>query len=119
MSIAPRLFARAFSNSETLFDWETKKSRVAEIDAQMVDANFWNNQERAQAVVEERKSLNSILLPLDVAVQGTGVVATPAVSGRRGLPEVTLDSWYLIKPVVACPGSQAPVRQDGSLEAAA
>jgi peptide chain release factor 2 len=64
-STAPRPSARASSNSETLFDWETKKSRVAEIDAQMSEANFWNNQERAQAVVEERKSLNSILLPLD------------------------------------------------------
>jgi peptide chain release factor 2 len=31
----------------------------------MAEADFWNNQERAQSVVEERKSLNSILLPLD------------------------------------------------------
>jgi peptide chain release factor 2 len=31
----------------------------------MAEANFWSNQERAQSVVEERKSLNSILLPLD------------------------------------------------------
>jgi peptide chain release factor 2 len=31
----------------------------------MAEANFWNNQEKAQATVEERKSLNSILLPLD------------------------------------------------------
>jgi hypothetical protein len=65
LSIVPRQFARASSSSETLFDWETKKARVREIDAQMLEANFWNNQERAQAVVEERKSLNSILVPLD------------------------------------------------------
>src|SRR5262245_22796940 len=64
-SIARRPFARASSSCETLFDWETKKNRVAEIDAQMAEANFWNNQEKAQATVEERKSLNSILLPLD------------------------------------------------------
>jgi peptide chain release factor 2 len=61
----PRRSARASSNCETLFDWGKKKSRVAEIDAQMADANFWNNQERAQSIVEERKSLNSVLLPLD------------------------------------------------------
>src|SRR5207237_6376603 len=74
-SIARRRSARASSNSETLFDWETKKSRVAEIDAQMAEANFWNNQERAQAVVEERKSLNSILLPLDDVLKSSDDLA--------------------------------------------
>ena len=33
----------------------TKKSASDEIDAQMVEPDFWNNQERAQAIVEERK----------------------------------------------------------------
>ncbi len=31
----------------------------------MGQPDFWNNQERAQATVEERKSLNSIITPLD------------------------------------------------------
>jgi peptide chain release factor 2 len=31
----------------------------------MGQSDFWNNQERAQAVVEERKSLNAIITPLD------------------------------------------------------
>jgi peptide chain release factor 2 len=31
----------------------------------MLEPNFWNNQERAQAVVEERKSINAIITPLD------------------------------------------------------
>ena len=35
-----------------------KRPASPEIDAQMAEADFWNNQERAQAVVEERKSLN-------------------------------------------------------------
>jgi peptide chain release factor 2 len=64
-SIAPKPSVRASCSCETLFDWETKKSRIKEIDAQMSEPNFWSNQERAQAIVEERKSLNSILNPLD------------------------------------------------------
>jgi len=36
----------------------------------MAAPDFWNNQERAQATVEERKSLNSIVAPLDQAIKG-------------------------------------------------
>jgi peptide chain release factor 2 len=74
-SIAPRPSARASSNYETLFDWETKKKRLREIDEQMSQANFWSNQERAQAVVEERKSLNSILGPLDSILKSSDDLA--------------------------------------------
>ncbi len=52
-----------------------KKSRVAEIDAQMLETNFWGNQERAQELVEERKSLNSVLLPLDDALKSSDDLA--------------------------------------------
>ncbi len=31
--------------------------------------DFWGNQERAQATVEERKSLNSVIAPLDTAIK--------------------------------------------------
>ena len=41
----------------------------------MVEPNFWNNQERAQAVVEERRSLNSILLPLDDVLKSSDDLA--------------------------------------------
>lgn len=34
----------------------------------MADAGFWNNQERAQATVDERKALNSLVAPLDGAL---------------------------------------------------
>jgi peptide chain release factor 2 len=37
----------------------------------MSQPNFWGNQERAQATVEERKSLNAIVAPLDEAVRGS------------------------------------------------
>jgi peptide chain release factor 2 len=36
---------------------------------------FWGNQEKAQAVVEERKSLNSLVAPLDDALKGSDDLA--------------------------------------------
>jgi peptide chain release factor 2 len=56
-------------NFETLFDYATKKSRLTAIDAEMSNADFWGNQERAQATVEERKSLSSVIGPLDSAIK--------------------------------------------------
>lgn len=67
----PRPFAREFCNCGTLFDWDTKRARVKEIDAQMADPDFWNNQERAQSTVEERKSLTSVITPLDNATKAS------------------------------------------------
>jgi peptide chain release factor 2 len=74
-SIAPKRFARASSNYETLFDWEVKKSRIAAIDEEMASPGFWGNQERAQATVEERKSLSGIVTPLDNALKSSDDLA--------------------------------------------
>jgi peptide chain release factor 2 len=74
-SIVRRLSTRGSSNYETLFDWDTKRARILEIDAQMAAPDFWNNQERAQAVVEERKSLTAIVTPLDSAVKSSDDLA--------------------------------------------
>jgi peptide chain release factor 2 len=41
----------------------------------MLQANFWANQERAQSFVEERKSLNSVLLPLDAILKSSDDLA--------------------------------------------
>ncbi len=70
-SIVRRPSARASSNYETLFDWDAKRSRIQEIDAQMAGPDFWNNQERAQSIVEERKSLTSVVTPLDNAIKSS------------------------------------------------
>ena len=35
----------------------------------MSQPNFWGNQDRAQSVVEERKTLNSLVAPLDEALK--------------------------------------------------
>jgi peptide chain release factor 2 len=68
-STARKQFASPSSNCETLFDYATKKDRIAAIDARMAEPDFWNSHERAQATVEERKSLNSILAPLDETIR--------------------------------------------------
>ncbi len=41
----------------------------------MAAAGFWNNQERAQATVEERKSLASVVAPLDAALTSSDDLA--------------------------------------------
>lgn len=70
-SIARKRFARAFCSYETLFDWGKKKSRIAAIDEEMARPGFWDNQERAQATVEERKALNAVIAPLDSALKAS------------------------------------------------
>jgi peptide chain release factor 2 len=68
-SIARRQFARAFSNCETLFDWEAKKARIAAIDAESAAPGFWDNPERVQATMDERKALSSVVTPLENALK--------------------------------------------------
>ena len=41
----------------------------------MAQPNFWGNQERAQGTVEERKSLSSLIAPLDEAIKGSDDLA--------------------------------------------
>ena len=41
----------------------------------MAGPDFWNNQERAQAIVEERKSLTSVFNPLDAAIKSSDDLA--------------------------------------------
>jgi len=42
----------------------------------MAEADFWGNQEKAQATVEERKSLSSVIAPLDEAIKRSEDIAT-------------------------------------------
>lgn len=41
----------------------------------MSAADFWNGQERAQSIVEERKSLNAIVAPIEEAISSAGDLA--------------------------------------------
>jgi peptide chain release factor 2 len=66
---APRRSARRLSNCGTLFDYYAKRQRIKSIDDEMAAADFWNNQERAQERVGERKSLAAIIKPLEEATK--------------------------------------------------
>ncbi|HEY3395901.1 MAG TPA: PCRF domain-containing protein, partial [Lacipirellulaceae bacterium] len=46
-----------------------KKSRIAAIDAEQAKSDFWNSQERVQSLMEERKSLATIVTPLENALK--------------------------------------------------
>ena len=52
------------SSCETVFDCDAKQKRVEEIEQRMAAPGFWDNQETAQQVVSELKSLKAILTPL-------------------------------------------------------
>lgn len=56
----------------TLFDYDSKKHRIAEIDATMAAPNFWENQEQAQATVAELTRLRASLKPLEQLNGGAG-----------------------------------------------
>jgi peptide chain release factor 2 len=76
-SIGPTPFAAALRSCETLFDYGAKQARTAEIETQMSAPDFWNNQERAQAVVGELKGLNALVKPireLDQALADLGAM---------------------------------------------
>jgi len=106
-SIAPKRFARASSSYETLFDYATKKARIAAIDARMAEPDFWNSQEKAQTTLEERKSLNSVIAPLDEAIKRSDDLAAmiemaaedpsfaAEVPGEIGSIETLVDSLKL------------------------
>src|SRR5690606_37426811 len=64
---APKRSARRSSSCGTLFDCDGKQARIKAIDAEMAAPGFWDNQERAQQIVGERKSLASIIKPLEEA----------------------------------------------------
>ena len=73
--IAPTPSAPGCSNSETLFDYDGKKTQVVAIEQRMAAADFWNNQERAQETVGQLKALKGILRPLDEAIKGADDLA--------------------------------------------
>jgi peptide chain release factor 2 len=55
---------------ETLFDWDQKKKRVEEINAQMAAPGFWDHADKSQAVMAEFKQLNASLKPVTELSKG-------------------------------------------------
>ncbi|WP_390620207.1 peptide chain release factor 2 [Blastopirellula retiformator] len=57
-------------------DYAAKKAELEAAEAKMAAPGFWDNQEKAQAVVGQLKSLKSILEPLDDCVTAVGDLET-------------------------------------------
>ncbi len=51
---------------------EEKKARLTELDEMMQDQDFWNDQDRAQALQKERKSIDRLLTRIGEVTQGVG-----------------------------------------------
>src|SRR5262245_39076093 len=69
-------FIVEFFNCETVFDFDTKKQRLNEIERRMAEPGFWDNQERAQQVVGQLSSLRTIIKPLEDAVNSANDLST-------------------------------------------
>ncbi len=63
-------------NCGTLFDYDRKREQVRGLEDRMASADFWNNQETAQAVVQELKGLNSLVKPLEELSRSSNEIAT-------------------------------------------
>ena len=59
----------------TLFDFDQKAAEVARLEARMAAPDFWNNQEKAQATVQELKAVAAIVRPLEETIRTTGDLA--------------------------------------------
>ncbi len=72
MNFATRLAVSSLesSNSETLFDWAGKTKRMEEINTRMGAPGFWDNQESAQATMNQLKQINASLKPLQELMTG-------------------------------------------------
>jgi peptide chain release factor 2 len=52
-----------------IFDIESQRERLTALEAQMAEASFWNDQERAQVVVQQVKSYKQWVEPFDALVR--------------------------------------------------
>ena len=57
---------------ETVFDIAAKLSLRDQFNAQMGQPSFWDNQERAQQVIQQLKPLNGLLKPFEELQAGAG-----------------------------------------------
>jgi peptide chain release factor 2 len=56
---------------ETVFDYDNKLKKVADIEAKMSAPDFWNNQEKAREVMGKLKALLAVTKPLQEVVRGS------------------------------------------------
>lgn len=62
------LIGQPFSGG--IFDYDAKKERLEEVNAELEQPDVWNEPERAQALGKERSSLEEIVSTIDQLVQG-------------------------------------------------
>jgi peptide chain release factor 2 len=75
-SIERRRFTSGSCNCGTLFDYDGKLAKTKAIEERMGAADFWSNQEKAQEVVGQLKSLKAVLKPLEEGVRGDEDLST-------------------------------------------
>lgn len=66
---ALKRFKSDWFSYETLFDYAEKINRIKAIEGEMSAADFWDNQEKAQQIITELKTLKGITGPIEEAVQ--------------------------------------------------
>ncbi|HTL51975.1 MAG TPA: peptide chain release factor 2 [Planctomycetota bacterium] len=83
-------------------DHATKKNRIAELDALMAGADFWSNQEKANAVIAEMKGIKALTEPYDklrARAEDLAVLLSLATeeNDAKSLAEVTQEADKLEK----------------------
>lgn len=68
--IAFRISQSAATFLGGIFDYDAKKERLEEVNAELEQPDVWNEPERAQALGKERSSLEAIVATLDQMAQG-------------------------------------------------
>src|SRR5947209_13442987 len=61
----PKRSSAAWPSCETVFDVATKRASRDRLTDQMGQANFWDNQEKAQQTIQQLKPLNGLLKPFE------------------------------------------------------
>ncbi len=83
-----------WNNSETLFDYSAKQKRVKEIEASMGEPGFWDDNEAAQRIVGELKTLKTVVGPmidLTQSAEDLGVLFEMADEDPSVAEEVTAE----------------------------
>ncbi len=75
---------RAQKSLGGIFDYEAKKERLEEVNAELEQPDVWNEPERAQALGKERASLEAVVETIDVLVAG--------VDDVEGLLELAIEA---------------------------
>jgi peptide chain release factor 2 len=65
-----RISASGSCRCEGAFDYDRKQARIGELETQMSQSSFWDQPEKAQAVVQELKSLRNVVDPLKQVISG-------------------------------------------------